>query len=363
MIDYQNAFRDNTYTNLILQQIHAIHLTHDINLMEVCGGHTITIHQYGIPELLPPHIHLVSGPGCPVCVTTNAFIDKALVIANEPQVIICTFGDMLRVPGSYSSLAAEKAQGRDIRICLSSLDALKIATDNPDKQVVFLGIGFETTAPTIAASIKIAAEQGLTNYFVLSAMKTMPQALAALTQSAEFNVQGFICPGHVSTITGTRIYTELARNYPCVIAGFEPLDILQSIAMLATQIAEGNAEISIQYTRSVSAEGNTVAQQLMDTYLEPVDTAWRGLGIIPGSGLKIRSAYAAFDADIQFPLTLPPEKETPGCLCGAIMRGVKNPPECSLFEAVCTPLNPKGACMVSNEGTCATYYKYRRRAL
>ncbi|OFZ39654.1 MAG: hydrogenase formation protein HypD, partial [Bdellovibrionales bacterium GWC1_52_8] len=277
---------------------------------------------------------------------------------------IASFGDLLRVPGSHSTLLAEKSKGGDIRICYSSLDALELARKNPSKKIVFLGIGFETTAPTVAAAIKRAEAEGLKNFLVLSAFKTMPEAMKALLQSGELALNAFICPGHVSVVTGLRIYDFIARDFktPCVVTGFEPLDLLQAILMIVRQLKDGRSTVENQYTRAALPLGNPAAQALLNEIFAPSDVEWRGLGVIPGSGLGISDAYQAFDAQKVIPLQLEPAREQPGCICGSIMRGVKVPTECKLFAKACNPENPKGSCMVSDEGNCATYYKYARNS-
>ncbi len=368
---YITEFRNFEAAQALSREIHTVlakdqpsgtEPAREIKIMEVCGGHTAAIHKYGIAGLLPSHLRLLSGPGCPVCVTSNSFLDYAVALAREPDVIIATFGDLIRVPGSRSSLLKERAEGRDIRICYSSLDALQIAKDNPSKRVVFLGVGFETTAPTIAASVKRAREEKVTNYLVLSAFKTMPNAMKALLESGELGLDAFICPGHVSVITGSSIYDFIARDYrtPCVISGFEPLDLLQSILMICRQITEGRAQVENQYQRAAQAKGNALAQDLLKEIFVLSDSDWRGIGTIPASGLALSPEYSAFDAAKQIPLKIEASRENPGCICGAIMRGVKTPAECKLFGKVCTPESPKGSCMVSDEGTCATFFKYAR---
>ena len=360
MAKFIDEYRDAGIAKSITKKIYEKMPDKDINLMEVCGGHTVTIFKSGIRDLLPPKLKLISGPGCPVCVTDNSFIDMAIELARREDVIIATFGDMIKVPGSNSSLSEERGLGADVRICYSSMDAIEIAMKNPEKEVVFLGIGFETTAPTVAASIIAASEQNLTNYCVLSAHKTMPQAMRTLLDADEIAINGFICPGHVSTITGTGIYEFISHEYgvPCVISGFEPDDILESIYMLVKQLAEKRVEVENQYTRSVRKTGNRQAIDLMNRVFEPVDINWRGIGVIPGSGLDIKADFHEFNARKKFEIDLPFVKEFPGCICGDIMRGIKTPLDCKLFRKVCTPQDPKGACMVSDEGTCATYYKY-----
>jgi hydrogenase expression/formation protein HypD len=331
-----------------------------ISLMEVCGGHTMSIHRFGLKSLLPPTINLLSGPGCPVCVSGQHFIDTAIEYSKLPGVIITTYGDLIRVPGSTSSLEKEKASGRDIRIVYSTLDAVEIASRNPNNRIVFLGIGFETTAPATAAAIVQAKKQNLNNFFVLSAHKVMPPVMKALVEEG-VKIDGFIAPGHVTAITGTAIYKALPEIYGLgvVVTGFEPVDLMQAILMLVNQFEAGKPEIEIQYQRVVNTRGNVIAQKLLDEVFELKDESWRGLGMIPESGLKINKAFCAFDVEVQIPVEVPVTIEPKGCICGSILRGLKTPVDCKLFGKRCTPADPVGACMVSGEGTCATYYKYR----
>ena len=332
-------------------------------LMEFCGGHTATIFRYGIRQVLPPTIEMVSGPGCPICVTSNSDLDKAISLARIPGVIVTTFGDMLKVPGSHSSLQEEKAAGADVRVVYSNLDALKMAEENPDRSVVFLGIGFETTAPTVAVSVVQAKEKKLRNYFVLSLHKLCPPVIRALLDSGEVKLQGLICPGHVSAITGSRAWEFIAGEYgiPCVVAGFEPLDILQAVDMLVTQVESGRSEVEVAYRRGVKYEGNLAALKLMEQVFEPCTADWRGIGEVAGSGLKLRPAYRDFDAELAFDIRPGTTHETRGCICGDVLRGVRTPHDCLLFARACTPESPVGPCMVSSEGTCATYYLYDKK--
>ncbi len=332
-----------------------------VQFMEVCGTHTMAVFRSGLRALLPPGVRLLSGPGCPVCVTPNQYVDQAIAIARQPGTLVTTFGDMMRVPGTECSLERARAAGAAVRIVYSPLDALKLAEQNPGTRVVFLGVGFETTAPAIGWTIQDAARRGILNYSALCAHKTMPQAMAALAASGELRVDGFICPGHVSIVTGTGIYEFLARDYktPCVVAGFEAADIAQSMAMLLHQIAEGRSAVEIQYTRAVTPEGNPAAQAVIADVFEPSDENWRGIGVIPGSGLAVRAKYAQHDASKLFAtVPVPPSREPAGCRCGEILRGVCTPSECPLFRKLCTPATPVGACMVSSEGTCSAYYRY-----
>ncbi len=332
-------------------------------IMEVCGSHTVAIAKSGIRELLPENIKLVSGPGCPVCVTDNSDIDRFLELAKEPGVIITTFGDMIRVPGSKSSLQEVRAGGADIRVVYSTLDALEIARQNLDKQVVFLGVGFETTIPTIAVSIEIAHKEGLSNYSVLSMHKLVPPALELLINDPELRLDAFINPGHVCSVLGTEPFEFMAQRYrkPSVVGGFEPLDILESIWMLLKQRAENRSEVEIQYFRVVKREGNPKAVEYMNKYFEVADAIWRGMGTLPRSGLKIRPEYAKYAAEVKFNMPEPVESKMQGCMCGDILKGRVLPYDCPLFGRGCTPLKPVGPCMVSSEGSCAAYYRYSRR--
>jgi len=358
---YMTEFRDFAAAQALSQELHAECAGLDsIRIMEVCGGHTAAIFKFGIRDLLPKNIVLMSGPGCPVCVTSNSFLDYAIALSRQPDVTIASFGDLLRVPGSRSSLLQEKSRGADVRICYSSLDALELARKNPSRKVVFLGIGFETTAPTVAAAIQRASLEGLNNFLVLSALKTMPNAMRALLESGELGLNAFICPGHVSTVTGLGIYDFIAREFhtPCVVTGFEPLDLLQSILMIVRQLKEKRAVVENQYTRATSDTGNRIAQALIGEVFQASDVEWRGLGVIPGSGLGLNDRYAEFDAVKKIPLQIESTRENPGCICGSIMRGVKTPNQCKLFGTACRPDRPQGSCMVSDEGHCATYFKY-----
>ncbi len=329
-------------------------------IMEVCGTHTVSIARNGLRDLMPQGVRLSSGPGCPVCVTHNKDIDTVITLSRIPGVIITTFGDMTRVPGSTSSLLAEQAAGRDVRIVYSPLDALKIAQENPDNQVVFVGVGFETTTPLVAMAIKRAESLGLKNFSVFVAHKNMPGALEAIIADPQLKVDALILPGHVSTIIGIEPYQFLAEKYgiPGVIAGFEPLDILQCIAMIARQLHEGRAEIEIAYARGVMPEGNPVARAVIDEVFDTCTATWRGLGDISGSGYAIRSEYALFDAVKRFKPTVEPTQNPKGCRCGDVLRGIMAPDECPLFRTLCSPENPVGPCMVSSEGSCAAYYRY-----
>lgn len=358
MVD-QNSFKDPVLARGLIKSIQALAPEH-ATLMEVCGTHTVAIARNGIRDLMPEGCKLASGPGCPVCVTANRDIDAVIALARVENVILTTFGDMTRVPGSSSSLLKEQAAGRDVRIVYSPLDALSIAQANPDRPVVFVGVGFETTTPLVAMAIKRAAALGLKNFSVYAAHKNMPGALDVLMGDPELKVDALILPGHVSTIIGIEPYRFLAEKYgiPGVITGFEPLDVLQGIAMLMRQLHEGRAEIENAYSRGVMAEGNPVALAAIDDVFETCTATWRGLGPIEGSGYRIREQYAQFDALRRFEPEIEETREPRGCRCGDVLRGIMAPNECPLFRTVCSPENPVGPCMVSSEGSCAAYYRY-----
>lgn len=353
------AFRDPALARGLVQAIGEL-APESATLMEVCGTHTVAIARNGIRGLMPEGVRLASGPGCPVCVTSNHDIDKVIALARVPEVTIATFGDMTRVPGSTSSLLAEQAAGRSVEIVYSPLDALKLAVDNPNRQIVFVGVGFETTTPLVAIAIKRAKEAGLKNFSVYGAHKNMPGALEVIVADPQLKVSALILPGHVSTIIGAKPYQFLAEKYgiPGVITGFEPVDVLQGIAMLMRQLHEGRAEIEIAYARGVMPEGNPVALAAIDEVFETCSATWRGLGEIPGSGYRIRDEFAEFDAMRRFQPEVEPVREHAGCRCGDVLRGIMAPSDCPLFRKVCTPENPVGPCMVSSEGSCAAYFRY-----
>jgi hydrogenase expression/formation protein HypD len=363
-MNFQDEFRDRSLVQNMAANIRrmADKLPAPVNFMEVCGTHTMSIYQYGLRSLLPENVRLISGPGCPVCVTPIGYLDTALACTADPRTIITTFGDMLRVPGSHSSLMEERAQGADIRIVYSPLDAVALARTNPERRVVFLGIGFETTAPTIAASILTAENQGVGNYLVLASHKTMPRPMEALTADPELAISGYLCPAHVSTVIGARAYQPLAETYqmPCVVTGFEPADVMQGIQMLLAQALAGTSTVEIQYSRAVTWNGNLQAQAIIEQMFEPCDAVWRGLGLLPDSGLAIRPEYARFDAEKVLTLNVIDGIENPACRCGDVLKGKLAPFDCPLFGTVCTPEVPIGTCMVSSEGTCAAAYKYGR---
>ncbi len=358
-IKHSDEYRDAEISKHLANSIHATS-TQNIRLMEVCGTHTVSIFRSGIRSILPDTIALLSGPGCPVCVTDQGEIDAFIELARQDDVIITTFGDLMRVPGSNSSLQNERAAGQDIRMVYSTFDALQVAKDHPDKQIIFLGVGFETTAPTIAAAIKSAAQDNVDNFSVISAHKLVPPALEALMGLENVEIDGFILPGHVSVIIGLEAYRPFFDRYniPCVVAGFEPTDILSAIQMLVTQIKDKAPRLDNAYPRAVTNKGNTKAQDLLKEIFEIADACWRGIGIIPASGLQIRDAFAVHDAAKRFDVSVGSSKSLKGCACGEILTGHKTPPECALYKKACTPTDPVGPCMVSTEGTCAAYFRY-----
>ena len=331
-------------------------------IMEVCGGQTHAIVKFGVDELLPPQVTLVHGPGCPVCVTPLELIEKAIQIASLPGVIFCSFGDMLRVPGNSRDLLAVKAGGGDVRIVYSPLDALKIARENPDKQVVFFAVGFETTAPANAMSVFQASRQGIRNYSLLVSHVLVPPAMEAILSSTTNRIQGFLAAGHVCTVMGYTEYEPIAAKYqvPIVVTGFEPLDILQGIYMCVRQLEERRTEVENQYTRAVRKQGNSPARNLISEVFRVVPRKWRGVGEIPQSGLGLQPKYADFDAEARFGLADATVEEPRECISGLILQGIKKPNDCPAFGTVCTPEHPLGATMVSSEGACAAYYRYRR---
>ena len=332
------------------------------NLMEVCGGQTHSIVRFGLDTLLPDEISLIHGPGCPVCVTPVEIIDKALTIAAMPSVIFCSFGDMLRVPGTKGDLFSIKASGGDVRIVYSPLDAVEIARANPGKEVVFFAVGFETTAPANAMAVKQAANSGVDNFSILVSHVLVPPAIEAILSSPNNRVQGFLAAGHVCTIMGCSEYYPIAEKYhvPLVVTGFEPVDILQGILFCVTQLEEGRAEVENQYKRVVKEDGNPIAQKIIADVFEVTDRKWRGIGNIPLSGLSLRPEFARYDANLRYDVSDYTAEEDPECLSGLVMQGIIKPHECPAFGKRCTPEWPLGAPMVSNEGACSAYYRYRR---
>ncbi len=359
---YLDEYRDAETAHKLAREIGRI-TTRPWTLMEVCGGQTHAIVKFGLDELLPKTVTLIHGPGCPVCVTPIGLIDKALEIAARPGVIFCSFGDMLRVPGSKADLLAVKAGGGDVRIVYSPLDALKLAEQNPAKEVVFFAVGFETTAPATAMAVYRASKKGVRNFSLLVSHVLVPPAIEAILRSPECRVQGFLAAGHVCTVMGYEEYLPLVAKYrvPIVVTGFEPLDILQGVLMCLEQLESGRAEVQNQYTRSVRREGNRPAQQLMREVFQVIPRQWRGVGEIPRSGLGLSEAYAAFDAERKFGIAALRVEEPSECLSGLVLQGRIKPQECPAFGVRCTPEHPLGATMVSSEGACAAYYRYRRQ--
>ncbi len=335
-----------------------------VRLMEVCGTHTVAIFRAGLRQVLPPEVELISGPGCPVCVTPDSYIDAALCYGAMPEVILTTFGDMLKVPGSTGSLSEAAARGADVRVVYSPLDGLPIAAENPDKLVIFLAVGFETTAPAIAASVMAAKERGLKNFFLLSAPKLVPPAMKLLLDDPATQVDGFLLPGHVAVVTGTEAFMFLPREYgrPGVVAGFEPLELLRAIYRLVKMTAAGTPRIENAYGRVVRPEGNPAARAVMDAVYEPTDADWRGLGRIPRSGLRLRDSWRSFDIMAVRPVHTTPVTKVTACRCGEVLKGQATPRDCRLFGDACVPEHAAGPCMVSVEGVCAAWYKYGRGA-
>ena len=354
------AFKDPQLARGLIESIGKLAPAGGATLMEVCGTHTVAIARNGIRNLMPPGTRLASGPGCPVCVTSNRDIDTVIALARIPNVTIATFGDMTRVPGSTSSLLKEQAAGRSVQIVYSPLDALALAAQRPEREIVFVGVGFETTTPLVAMAIKRAAAADLKNFTVFAAHKNMPGALEAIINDPQLKLDALILPGHVSTIIGAAPYEFLAKKYgiPGVITGFEPVDVLQGIAMIMRQLREGRAEIEIAYARGVMPQGNPTALAAIDEVFETCPAIWRGLGRIDGSGYRIREEFSRFDAVRHFQPDVEPTQDPKGCRCGNVLRGIMAPSDCPLFRTVCTPENPVGPCMVSSEGSCAAYYRY-----
>ncbi|RPI51612.1 MAG: hydrogenase formation protein HypD [Chloroflexi bacterium] len=356
---YIDEFRDPALARGLLARIHA-RSRRPIRLMEFCGGHTHAILRYGLRSLLPPTVELRSGPGCPVCVTANSDLDRAIALARVPGLILATFGDMIRVPGSRETLQGARAGGASVRVVYSALDALEMARQNPGRPVVFLGVGFETTAPTVAAALLQARAEGLKNLTLLSLHKLTPPATRAILDAGEVALHGIIGPGHVTTIIGARAWEFLPADYgiPVAVAGFEPLDILAAVAELVDMVEEGRPAVSNSYPRSVSPGGNPTALAIMEQVFEPATAGWRGLGLLPGSGLALRPEFARFDAAQLFAVDPGPVVEHSGCLCGQVLRGLVLPPRCKFFGKACTPQQPVGPCMVSAEGACAAYFQF-----
>ena len=359
---YLDEYRDEGAARRLVDAIAAT-VTRPWTLMEVCGGQTHSIVKYGLDQLLPSRIELLHGPGCPVCVTSLETIDRAHAIASREGVIFCSFGDMLRVPGSRGDLLRLKAEGRDVRVVYSPLDAVRLATTNPGRQVVFFAIGFETTAPASAMAVWIAARRGLENFSVLVSHVLVPPALDALLETPGHRVQAFLGPGHVCAVMGQREYEPIARRHhvPIVITGFEPVDLLQGILLAARQLEAGEARVENQYRRIVAPEGNRLARQVVDRVFEICDRPWRGLGLLPRSGLRLRGEVQHLDAERRFEVAEIKTHESPLCISAQVLRGLKRPSECPEFARACTPATPLGATMVSSEGACAAYFAYGRR--
>ena len=358
---YLDEYRDADSARQYAREIARV-TTRPWTLMEVCGGQTHAIVKFGLDELLPAQVSLIHGPGCPVCVTPLELIDKALEIAGRPEVIFCSFGDMLRVPGSGGDLLSQKARGADVRIVYSPMDAVKLAEQNPARQVVFFGVGFETTAPATAMAVYQAAKKDLKNFSLLVSHVLVPPALEAILSAPDCRVQGFLAAGHVCTVMGYEEYLPLAAKYrvPIVVTGFEPLDILQGVLMCLEQLENGRAEVQNQYRRAVRQEGNRTAQEIIRQVFRPVPRKWRGIGEIPRSGLGLTPAYAKYDAEQRFGVADKHVEEPAECLSGLVLQGKIKPPECPAFGTLCNPEHPLGAPMVSSEGACAAYYRYRR---
>jgi hydrogenase expression/formation protein HypD len=358
-VKYIDEYRNATSAEKLIKEIHSV-VRNPRTIMEICGGQTHTIVKSGIDELLPSHLTLVHGPGCPVCVTPLELIDKAVAIASRPDIIFTSFGDMLRVPGSEKDLLTVKAAGGDVRIVYSPLDAVKLARQHPGKNIVFFAVGFETTAPANAMSVWQAKKLGLKNFSILCSHVLVPPAMEAILSSPLNRVQGFLAAGHVCTVMGYEEYVPLASKYrvPIVITGFEPIDILQGILMTVKQLEEGRAEVENQYARAVRREGNTSAQELINKVFETTDRSWRGIGTIPKSGYRLRDEFGSYDAENVFDVTAIHTQESPLCIAGEVMLGFKKPHHCSAFGIQCTPEHPLGAPMVSSEGACAAYFHY-----
>ena len=360
--DFLSGYRDAKLVHHVIHEIQK-RVTKPWTLMEICGGQTHAIMQYGLDQLLPEEIELVHGPGCPVCVTSLELIDQALWIARQPDVIFTSFGDMLRVPGSQGDLFSVRAAGGKVRVVYSPLDAVKIAQQNPDKEIAFFAIGFETTAPANAMAVLQAEKLGLTNFSILPANVLVPPAMHAILSSPNSRIQGFLAAGHVCAVMGYWEYPPIAQQYktPMVVTGFEPLDLVNGILETVLLLEEDRADVGNAYSRAVTFDGNQAAQKMIQQVFEPVDRNWRGIGIIPQSGLGLRQAYQGFDATLRFDTGNIQTKESEICIAGQILQGLKKPSECPAFGTLCTPQSPLGAPMVSSEGACAAYYRYGRK--
>ena len=359
--EYRDPYLARKLTTQIRSLVEEQGLAEPVRLMEFCGGHTHAIFHFGFRETLDGYVDLRSGPGCPVCVTAALDLDRAIALAKVPDLILTTFGDMMRVPGGDGTLQQARASGADVRMVYSPLDALDIARNNPQCQVVFLGVGFETTAPGVAASLLQAEEEGLPNFSVLSLHKLTPPAMRAILNAGEVALDGIIGPGHVSAVIGSKAWSFLPQLYhmPCAVSGFEPLDLLHAIHALVKAATNSLPDVFNTYSRSVQPEGNLIAQKMIEDVFEIGPAVWRGFGSIPASGLHIRASLAHRDAALLFPSDVPERREPPGCRCGEVLRGIITPTDCPLFKRVCNPRNPIGPCMVSAEGACAAYHKYQ----
>jgi len=360
---FVDEFRNKKDIKKFSQKIHEIMPDTKVSIMEVCGTHTQSFHRFGLERLMPENLRLIAGPGCPVCVSTQDYIDKAIQLSKN-NTIILTFGDMLRVPGTDTSLERQRAEGSDVRVVYSAWDSLKIARNNPTKKVIFLAVGFETTAPTFALTLQAAKKEKINNLFFFSALKLIPPAMEALVFDRQIKIDGFLCPGHVSTIIGAKAYEFISKKYKvaCCIAGFEPLDILEGIYLLLLQIIQKKSKVDNQYARVVKREGNQKAKVIINEVFKISDATWRGLGEIPQSGLSLRDEFSSLDIEKVMHLNIEHKKlnkKLRKCRCGEVLKGIIEPFECSLFKKVCQPANPYGPCMVSSEGACNVYYRYR----
>jgi hydrogenase expression/formation protein HypD len=369
---YIDEFRNKKPLKKLTDKIKEIAPKEDVNIMEVCGTHTQSFFRFGLDKLLPTNLRLIAGPGCPVCVSTQEYIDKAIHYAKSKNVIILTFGDMLRVPGTRLTLEKERAKGANVSVVYSALDALAIARKNPQKQVIFLAVGFETTAPTIALSIIRAKKENLKNLFFFPSLKLIPPGMDYLVKDKRLDLNGFLCPGHVSSIIGIKPYEFIPKRYKiaCCVTGFEPLDILEGIHLIIQQIIKNKPMVANQYVRVVTRSGNIKAQKIISEVFKVADASWRGLGRIPGSGLRLKDKFSKFDAEKNFPFSHKLQAtrlsgrqasyKLQKCRCGDVLKGLIEPNECILFKKACSPDNPFGPCMVSSEGACNAYYKYKR---
>ncbi len=361
---YVDEYREPRLVRELMDELSGLRVPRPLTIMEVCGSHTMALSRFGLRKVLPPEVRLVSGPGCPVCVTPSGYLDQAIALARRPEVILASFGDLLRVRGSRQSLEEARAEGGDVRVVYSVLDALELARTNPERAVVFLAIGFETTAPTDAAAVAQAEDEGIANFYLLTELKVMPPPMRALLEAPDVRVDGFLLPGHVSAIVGWGAFRFLPEEYgaACAVAGFEPLDLLRALAAVIVQLTEGRPSIANTYGRVVTEEGNLAAQGLLRKHFRPVSSHWRGIGELPASGLGLQPGLTHRDARVAFSLKPVQGRENPACRCGEVLRGAITPPECPLFSGRCTPASPQGACMVSSEGTCAAYFRYERLA-